>query len=210
MDAKSFATGGHDHDSLFYPRPLGILSINGNEIDNSSYTTIPLDGIIVLFAASAVAGEISLQTSAIGLDENPISVAETIFRVKEPGLVALVDTYPIGIGAVSHPSVGGHGSPILHEKLKKAGKYYLDSFNASDIPEREFRTINSGGASLPWGGLFDINQNWNQPHCSHRQGNEIDFGLSSFNPRWEYQPPKEIEFEENEKTLGRSIRQCWI
>lgn len=28
--------------------------------------------------------------------------------------------------------------------------------------------------SLPWGGLFDINDNWNMPHSAHRYGNNAD------------------------------------
>lgn len=28
--------------------------------------------------------------------------------------------------------------------------------------------------SLPWGGLFDINDNWNAPHSAHRYGNNAD------------------------------------
>jgi hypothetical protein len=37
--------------------------------------------------------------------------------------------------------------------------------------------------SLPFGGLFDINNNWNAPHSSHSRGTSVDVranGLGSF------------------------------
>jgi hypothetical protein len=47
-------------------------------------------------------------------------------------------------------------------------------------------TLESESASLPYGGLFDIDYAkspqwlWSEPHCSHRDGRRIDISLSVF------------------------------
>jgi hypothetical protein len=33
------------------------------------------------------------------------------------------------------------------------------------------------GLSLPLGGLFDINGDWNSPHCAHREGRNADIAI---------------------------------
>lgn len=41
-------------------------------------------------------------------------------------------------------------------------------------------TPTSEGASLNYGGLFDTITNFSNPHCSHRDGHNIDIGMSQY------------------------------
>jgi hypothetical protein len=52
--------------------------------------------------------------------------------------------------------------------------YYYDDPSLGSAPT----PLESEAVSLPHGGLFDINDDWSQPHCSHREGKSIDLSLS--------------------------------
>lgn len=41
-------------------------------------------------------------------------------------------------------------------------------------------TPTSEGASLNYGGLFDTKTDFSNPHCSHRDGHDIDIGMSQY------------------------------
>ncbi len=40
--------------------------------------------------------------------------------------------------------------------------------------EQTGTTLGINDMSIRWGGLFDINGNWNNPHMSHRRGEDVD------------------------------------
>lgn len=77
------------------------------------------------------------------------------------------------IGSLTeHPS-NHFGTDALLGKLAALGV----DFHAADS------TTNLGynDMSLPWGGAFDLNQNWRAPHCGHRIGKAIDIRTRTLN-----------------------------
>jgi hypothetical protein len=49
--------------------------------------------------------------------------------------------------------------------------------------------------SLPFGGVFDINQNWSPPHTYHRKGDSVDIPTSAANSCPSYRVPDSIRRE---------------
>lgn len=67
-------------------------------------------------------------------------------------------------GTDTHPQ-GTHGTGSTIATLQKIARTYF---------ERTGRKLSINDLSLPRGGLFDINNNWNPPHRTHRFGNDAD------------------------------------
>lgn len=63
----------------------------------------------------------------------------------------------------------------MAEAVLDLGTSYVRSLS----PLYSVPPINSEAASLPWGGLYDINRNWKTSHCGHRDGKTIDLSLSN-------------------------------
>lgn len=74
-------------------------------------------------------------------------------------------------------SIPETGLNITYEVSEFAGTY---SVKFTPIPQSAITAINSEGASLYWGGRFDFNGNWKGSHVCHREGEEMDIGLSNF------------------------------
>lgn len=67
-----------------------------------------------------------------------------------------------------HPS-NHFGTSAMNAALRQLAADY-----AATCPGAAALSYND--MSLPWGGLFDLNQNWKTPHEEHRSGNNIDVG----------------------------------
>jgi len=52
---------------------------------------------------------------------------------------------------------------------------------AADYYEETGIAIGINDMSLPWGGLFDIDNNWSTPHSKHRTGKSVDVDHSGVN-----------------------------
>lgn len=80
----------------------------------------------------------------------------------------------------SHPGDGTFMSFEAGNFLTDALIEYNLRAAAYSVPTPNIVIPKSEGASLQYGGLFDINKNFNIPHCNHRDGNNIDIGMSRF------------------------------
>jgi hypothetical protein len=172
-------TGGHDHgpDDL---RPLGVLSPNG--LLNNGEVPIALSGTNFTFEAPEISQEVSMEVS--GVDPNGNVIGPTAFNIKVqmPGSdswVSLSNNFVNVIvngadGAPSHP-LGFYGTPDMAAAISLLGNTYVQNLS----PLANVPPILSQAASLPWGGLYDIDHNWGTPHCGHRDGETIDLSLSN-------------------------------
>ena len=79
----------------------------------------------------------------------------------EPGLGYVL------VGSTQTHPYNHYVVPEFKKDLENIGKDWKKSCPKSD-------PLYYNDASLPWGGLFDININWAQPHIGHRYGFEID------------------------------------
>jgi len=138
------------------------------------------------------AAEISqaVQMIVAGTDPNGdnISPIAIDIQVKVPDSESWVPLSGVGIdvvinGADPNPShlTGYYGTIFMKFAMAFMETMYLKNLTSDpdytgNIPPAP---ILSQGASLPWGGLYDINKNWMISHCGHRDGKTIDISLST-------------------------------
>ncbi|MEK6542979.1 MAG: Ig-like domain-containing protein [Elusimicrobiota bacterium] len=153
-------SGGHDHDAA---RPVGAFS--------ASSCTTGSDGVCsVTYTASVFSGIETVIASAAGAPQQSQDLIVSV-----PGLALLADS-------TFYTKVGGtvfHLGPPL--SIQDHNHYGLQGFNqviidlsfhyASRFPGHQLR-IND--MSLPNGGLFDMNGDWQRPHKFHRLGISCD------------------------------------
>jgi hypothetical protein len=167
--------GGDEND--FDSRPLGSISplnIMSDDIE------IPPGGINLEYEAPEVSGDVDVTLSETGPNGRNImpyflrfEIAAGEFKPLEvPGLDFVI---------VSHPS-GYAGTDRMQTRLRAMVKRFqfliqTDANFSGDIP-----TLESESASLPNGGLFDIDyvngSAWAPPHCGHRDGETADISYS--------------------------------
>lgn len=101
-----------------------------------------------------------------------------------PGLVN-ADTIPTLIlfdNITSHPDNGTYLTPDALGAITFSLIDYKDRAETIySVPTGSIVRPKSEGASLKYGGLFDVNKNFINPHCTHREGTDIDIGMSLFN-----------------------------
>ncbi len=121
----------------------------------------------------------------IGTDPygNAFQVPDTNIKVRIPD-----DTVPLNnisgfyfdLANMSHQE-GIYGTRNFNDRLNKAIGAFRFQLISRGFSDAEIPLIESEGAGLPLGGLFDFENTWSRPHCSHRNGKMIDISFSTFN-----------------------------
>ncbi len=184
--------GGHDEGHDQSTRLMGKFAPNTNE----DFIEIPKIGLDLKYFASQVSGGYAVRFDGRDPDDRTINLVGTGFSVQLKDLTPLNDLLMFKALAPnnteSHPGDGYYGTPLLRDRLSIAlAKYREDINNFNEILRngptneafaRELTTpvIQSEAASLRWGGAYDVNKNWNAPHCTHRNGKHIDISMSPF------------------------------
>lgn len=160
--------GGHDHG----PRPefaLGELegSIPGQMIE------VPFLGDTLTYVAPEAAGEFLLKLDLMTPQGKVIPQDDVVLRVKIGERLVPLDWEELYAVVNSHPR-GNYVNNETYDGLADAILQY--STDADEIPGVIDATpIPMTGASLPWGGVFDIHHTYHAPqHCGHRGGDTID------------------------------------
>lgn len=191
---KGAENGGHDHDlASAASRPLGLVT---PELATVSPQPISSQGSAFSYEATDIAQDVDFTINGVGPDGSSIPAQKGKFRVKDP---AANDFHPISVAGLdmnvaSHPT-GIYGRTSFNSKLEKMVDLY---FGSTEIPNT-IADIESQGASLPFGGLFDTKQDWLNPHCGHRDGKTIDISVNTASTN--------IHLTSREKTaLDKAIR----
>lgn len=89
--------------------------------------------------------------------------------------------YQVPPGDPPHPHPHNHyGTSTFNKVLEKIAQQYYDEFScyeeAEDGTHLGYQPIGVNDMSLPYGGVFDVNQNWKTPHSSpgHHKGLAAD------------------------------------
>jgi hypothetical protein len=154
-------SGGHDHHDE--NRPKGKLSA-------ATGTTNAEGMFVVEYEASEVGGEEEIIVSSSRAQAN----AKAKIFVRVGGLQALSagpsENFVL-VGKFGEPGVTSRhrdnhfGTETLIAKVRAlADIVYRDSAYVLRIND----------ISLPWGGVFDIQNNWSTPHSGHRVGVNVD------------------------------------
>jgi hypothetical protein len=166
------ANGGHDHDRpASFLRPLGIVTPN---VAATIPQSIPSSGTTFEYEAPEISQELLFEISGTGSHGEIISGVSGLMRVKDPLSSGFqkIELAGLAMNVASHTE-GIYGTSGLISKLEDMLNYYFE--NPPDVDT--LTSIESQGASLPWGGLLDMNQDWVTPHCGHRDGKTIDLGI---------------------------------
>jgi|GEM_PF-5274242 len=139
------------------------------------------------------AGEVLAEFSSYcDFSDLPLGVVEIsyplLFRLEFPvGLVRLSDTLSnngkaemiIERASNSHGNHAGYASATTEGNLEALINSYGACPANAQLPMGQTRTLTVTGASLPYGGKYDIYLNWQGSHLNHRAGEDIDVGLSA-------------------------------
>jgi hypothetical protein len=141
-------------------------------------------GTTLSYGAPEVSGDIALTIMGTDPSGNAISdvPATLIFHVRSASSQNWIPLSNENIDVIingadpspSHP-FGYYGTPAMADALEDLGQNFASTLNVSETPPH----IHSQAASLPWGGIYDIQKDWDTPHCGHRDGMTIDLSLSN-------------------------------
>lgn len=171
--------GGHNQMTHNSPRPMQFF----NRIPINTSLAIPITGLQLTYESPEVSGDVDLKIQGTDPNGNSLQVANTKITVRIPE-----DTIPLNnifgfyfdLANMSHQE-GIYGTPDFNDRLNKAIGQFRFQLISSSFNDAEIPLIESEGAGLPLGGVFDIQNTWTHPHCTHRDGKTIDISFSTFN-----------------------------
>jgi hypothetical protein len=157
-----------------------------NLLSQGQTGSIDQSGTTLNYAAPEVSGDVILTIT--GTDPNgnqiasnnlPAPITFHVWASGSPNWVPLsnADLSVIVNGADPSPShpLGYYGTSAMADSVDELSQNFVDALSATETPPR----IYSQAASLPWGGIYDIQRDWDTPHCGHRDGMTIDLSLSN-------------------------------
>jgi hypothetical protein len=170
-------TGGHGHHDA--SRPKGEVVPNGNKTDSNGE-------IKLTFQASDVAGSHTITATCNDCTNKTVNKN---VDVRVPDLQPLSPNPPqnaegkylYALTAKDPTHVGTSGG-------RQRGEYYLtakaiDNLQAlvTNFAAENWGIVAFNDASLVWGGLYDIDNDWMESHQGHRIGEEIDISFTRAN-----------------------------
>lgn len=183
---------GHTANHNQAARPKGSLEPNSG----AEFIEIPAAGLDLRYITSEVSGGYVVRLVGQNPDGDLINQMGIGFRVAtQTPFVSLSGIRGFNFHELnSHPEDMIWGTPEMYSQLSLLVRDYFYSANNTPLiggigpiwqpnPYANIRIspLYSQGASLQYGGLFDINKDWQSPHCGHRNGRDIDISLSTFN-----------------------------
>ena len=171
--------GGHDQSTHNSPRPLQFA----NRISTGVPITIPAGGLSLTYESPEVSGDVTLKIAGTDPDGKSLQVSNTNIKVRIPE-----DTIPLNnifgfyfdLANMSHQE-GIYGTQDFNDSLNNAIRDFRFQLISRGFSDVEIPLIESEGAGLPLGGVFDYQNTWLPPHCGHRNGKTIDISFDPFN-----------------------------
>jgi hypothetical protein len=136
------------------------------------------------YGAPEASGDVSLTITGTDPNGNAITAnnlpAPITFHVQASGSPDWVPLSSTNVNVIingadpspSHP-LGYYGTSSMADSVDQLSQNFVDALGAIESPP----PIYSQAGSLPWGGVYDIDRDWDTPHCGHRDGMTIDFSL---------------------------------
>jgi hypothetical protein len=181
--AGSAAAGGHAHDTR---RPTGTLRRDGQPA-TSCLAPLDAEGLgacTLTYHPSEVSGGETITAQASGFPD-----AEAPVTVQVPGLVELPEDPGKYVRVGTPNNHAGTNDPCIPQASAPTSRHFEAHFGqpqltaaigaiaAKMLQETGIR-LRVNDMSLPWGGLYDIGNNWSTPHRTHRLGFEADIGFT--------------------------------
>jgi hypothetical protein len=121
-------------------------------------------------------GDIHLTVTGTAPDGTTPAPASTTIHILTPGITKDLSDTGVLFNVMSHP-LGTYGTVDMDTRVSDMNVYYYELM-IKLFGEIGPTPLESQSASLPLGGLFDIEQTWHPPHCSHRDGLTIDLSIN--------------------------------
>lgn len=164
-------SGSHAHHNS--ARPIGALeSYTGNTGDTGIFTTT--------YTVPEVSGKIKATLTcshpSILFGDGVPFFWEIRNNPSPLDELARHDSYVlIGSEGTPHGSANHAGTPELNSALFDLTRRFAERFPGEKLSLNDM--------SLPWGGLFDLNANWQPPHFWHRFGTDVDIRVIDRTPQ---------------------------
>jgi hypothetical protein len=177
-------SGGHDHTNS---RPLGKIQDIELIVGQTTSTTVNISmptntngaGSVIVYEAPEAAGDVNLNFDGYGPDGSPITVAPSVANVQVSEFSAIVAD-KLNFNIESHSS-GNRGTTEMNNRIQQMTSWYVQYATDANLTSSQIPDLRSEAASVPRGGIFDIDQDWLTPHCGHRNGRQMDLSMSVFN-----------------------------
>lgn len=170
-------SGGHDHGDSTRPRG-GIADVQTCTSDAECWSNPTANGAVVFnFNPTDASGTHTITATCDGCSNTATANVDVKVDGLKPippsGLYALyeVDGSVIGAVAGEHPSNHYLTSGAANKLLVIAINYH------HLYPKDPVIYVND--ASLMWGGVFDLDADWDTPHEEHRRGSVVDIRANS-------------------------------
>jgi hypothetical protein len=186
-------SGGHAHGSSDRPRG-GIASVQTCTSDAECWSNSTVNGSVVFnFNAPEASGKYTITATCDGCANNP---QMTTVNVKVDGLAQIPDTSFYTLVETSGAIIGANSKHNQNHYLTPEAATILLYIAASYQVEDKFwqllksrqrgiytyapaPLLHLNDASLIWGGVFDLDYDWEAPHEEHRRGTVIDIRANS-------------------------------
>lgn len=184
-------TGGHLHDTK---RPAGSVSPDHGVSGPATFPVLP-----VAYTAPEASGITDLQVTCSAPGGTPSTGIFTI-GVEIDGLVQVTSGPPSNPRALFvdtqsnvHGNNNGYATPQTISALDDMATEFADTLAQRGVPENQVPIIFISALSLPQGGLFDYQVEWNPPHKLHRNGTDADLNLANL-PTKKLREAAEVSF----------------
>jgi hypothetical protein len=99
------------------------------------------------------------------------------------GLIELPSdpSYSINRGNTGNHPKGSYVAPAMAGRLAQLAQQYRDWYHTA---KGQWVQISFNDMSLPWGGVFDLNEDWHCPHLLHRLGRSADVNRLTYILKW--------------------------
>lgn len=186
------SSGSHESAVHAAPRPTGTFFAPGQVPANGGGSRgrieLQVNGgdTVLQYMSSGVSGleDISVVATAGASSAQ----ATTTLTIRWPDLRAMprngmhyfFTNQIVGNSQSRHGNVNNFTDPNFEGRLLRAFERYFEL--VADLPPsplNDDQRIAITDASLPWGGMFDINGDWTRPHQRHRTGQDVDVRWAS-------------------------------
>ncbi|HUG41577.1 MAG TPA: hypothetical protein VMM12_13900 [Longimicrobiales bacterium] len=128
-----------------------------------------------VYRTSGVSGREWVRVEATA--EGETASAEAVVRIRYPGLTAMDRTgstfYYSDQAHTIHGNINHYADPAFAAAVLDAFEVYFGGTTTPRFLGGEIRFVITE-ASLAWGGLFDFETEWSNPHRLHRTGRDVD------------------------------------
>jgi hypothetical protein len=165
--SEVIGSGGHSHTGrqpyLGTPPPSGASPL------------------LYQYTPPEASGTIHVIVNGVAPDGTTPAAAATDINIAADGSEGWVSLNGQGVDIeVDSHRLGVYGSDKMRQSVAFMSSEYSSMLAPLQLGPPD--PLESQGASLPSGGLFDINHTWAPPHCAHRDGTTLDLSINNLDP----------------------------